>query len=176
MGKPKKRLSDETLIIAYRLREARANKFKTIKEAADALPAQKTLWSHWENAFVRPQDATIEKLADLLGVPVDFFRRKPEDWDAEKRRFLTELIGRTRVKKDYYNTFKASLRNTHDDGQMPPESKPKETDALGVFLQITGLIADAQNRVAQGEIDRETYQTHMRMIADMVKVSLFMGK
>ncbi len=177
MGKPKKRLSEETLIIAYRLREARAKKFKTVKEAADALPAQKTLWSHWENAFVRPQDATIEKLAELLGVPIDFFRRKPEDWEAEKRRFLTELIGRTRVKKDYYNAFKASLRNVRDDGQTPEsESKPKETDALGVFLQITGLIADAQNRVARGEINRETYQTHMRMIADMVKVSLFMEK
>ena len=179
MGKPKKRLSEETLVIAYRIREARSRKFKTIKDAADALPVQKTLWSHWENAFVRPQDATLEKIAELLDAPVSFFHSKPENWEAEKRLFLTELIGRTRVKKEYYNSFKTSLQNApQDDSQIPPEieNKPKGGDALGIFLQITGLIADAQNRVAQGEIDQETYKTHMRMITDMVKVSLFMMK
>ncbi len=96
MGKKKKQLSDEALVIAYRIREARARKFKTIKDAAEALPVEKTLWSHWENARVKPQKMTTEKIAALLGVSIDSFYQEPDDWEAEKSRFLTELTSRTR--------------------------------------------------------------------------------
>ena len=178
MGNKKKQLSDETLITAYRIREARAEKYRTIREAAEALPAQKTLWSHWENARVRPNRATMEKLAAFFGVSVDFFHRKPENWEVERRRFLAELTSRTSVKREYYDNFKATLWNAHDDGQTPTAvgSKPGGADALNIFLQITRLISDAQTKVMQGEIEQEAYYAHMQMIADMVKVILFTRK
>ena len=180
MGNKKKQLSDDTLIVAYRLREARSKKFRTIREAAESFPAMKTLWSHWENAYVRPNGATIEKLADFFGVPVDFFRQRPENWESERRLFLAELLGRTNTsaKKDYYNAFKTTLQNAHDEGRTPTAvgSKPGGGDALSIFLQITRLISDAQNKVMQGEIEQEAYYAHMQMIADMVKVILFTRK
>ncbi len=178
MGKKKKQLSDEALVIAYRIREARAQKFKTIKDAAETLPVEKTLWSHWENARVKPQKMTMEKIAALLGVSIDFFYKEPDDWEAEKSRFLTELTSRTRVKKDYYKALSASLPSAVGDAQTPSkaEARPTMVDALGVFLEITKLITDAQKKVIDGEIAQETYDMHMRMIADMIKVSLFMRK
>ncbi len=82
------------------------------------------------------------------------------------------------MKKDYYKALSVSLPDAAGDEQTPPkaETKPTVADALGVFLEITKLITDAQKKVIEGEIAQETYDTHMRMVADMIKVSLFMRK
>ena len=176
MGKRKKQLSDESLVMAYRIREARAKKYKTIKDAAQSLPVEKTLWSHWESARVRPQKSTMEKIAALLGVPVESFSRKPENWENEKGHFLAELTNRTRVKKDYYKEYSSSLPNAEGESLPKAGEKPGNPDPLSVFLQITRLITDAQTNVLEGRIPQEAYNTHMRMIADMVKISLLARK
>ncbi len=41
MGRKQKRLSEEALILAYRIREARLKKYKTVKEAAELFPVEK---------------------------------------------------------------------------------------------------------------------------------------
>lgn len=178
MGRKRKQLSDEALVVAYRIREARSNKFNTIKDAAESLPVEKTLWGNWENASAEPQKATMERIAALLGVSVEYFYEKPENWEAVKPQFIADLITRTRVKKEYYESFNATLREASTESRTPPKAKPapNDSDFLEVFFQMTKLITDAQTKVIEGKIAQETYDTHMQTIADMIKVSLFMRK
>jgi transcriptional regulator with XRE-family HTH domain len=170
MGRKKKELSDEALIIAYRIKEARTQKYKTAKEAAALFPVENTLWGYWEAARVRPQPSTLEKLASFLGVPVEQFSRKPENWEQEKTLFLDKLTNRARAKKkDYYDSFTTS--------QASKNLASQETeDPLTIFFQITKLISDAKGNVTDGKISQEAYDTHMRMIAEMAKISLFARK
>ncbi|MDR1744513.1 MAG: helix-turn-helix domain-containing protein [Planctomycetota bacterium] len=166
MGRKKKELSDEALVIAYRIKEARTQKYKTVREAAELFAVERTLWGHWEAARVRPQKSTLEKLAAFFGVSVEHFFAKPENWEQEKTLFLAKLTDRTKARKDYYNSF------TESQAQKNPASREAE-DPLAVFLQITRLISDAKSNVIDGKVSQETYDTHMRMIAEMAKVSLF---
>ncbi len=172
MGRKQKRLSEEALILAYRIREARLKKYKTVKEAAELFPVEKTLWGFWETARVTPQERTMEKLSAFLDVSIDFLHQKPENWNVERKRFLAELIRRIKGFKDYY---KGALPDA-DDGESPQRDTSDNATPLAIFLQITRLITDAQADVYAGKISRESYETHMRMIADMAKLSLYMMK
>jgi len=180
MARKKKVLTEETLLIAYNIREARTKKFKTINDAAVSLKVEKTLWRQWENAFVTPQKAMFLKVAKHLDVTVAYFHQKPDNWETVKEDFLRELIGRTKVNKEYYlplnQLFKQSAGGTGNDGQAAPGDANKHDNAelLGIFLQITRLITDARNKAH--EVDSATYDTHMQTIADMAKLSLITNK
>ena len=177
MGNKKKQLSDEALLIAYRIREARVKKYATVTDAAAAFPAERMLWGNWEKARVKPQKATMEKLASFLGVSVGYFSGEPDNWEEEKAKFLAELTNRTRAKtkKEYYSSFKASLPPVSNT-QQNAGKKLDDIEPLAVFLQITRLITDAQTNLHDGKISQEAYDMHMRTIADMVKVSMLARK
>lgn len=180
MARKKKVLTEDALLVAYKLREARVQKFETINEAAVSFKVEKSLWRQWENAFVAPQKSMSKKVAEHLGVSLPYFYEKPDDWDTVKVEFLQELIGRTKVNKEYYlslyQSFKKSAHIPSNAEQTAPATGNKQSDAelLGIFLQITRLITDARNKAH--EVDRETYDMHMRTIADMAKLSLLTEK
>lgn len=180
MARKKKVLTEETLLIAYNIREARTKKFNTINDAAVSLKVEKSLWRQWESALVTPQRLMFEKVAKHLDVAVSYFHQKPGDWETVKEDFLRELIGRTKVNKEYYfplhQLFKQSARGSGNGEQTAPAAGNKQDNAelLGIFLQITRLITDARNKAH--EVDPETYDTHMQTIADMAKLSLITNK
>jgi hypothetical protein len=180
MARKKKVLTEETLLIAYNIREARTKKFNTINDAAVSLKVEKSLWRQWESALVTPQRLMFEKVAKHLDVAVSYFHQKPGDWETVKEDFLRELIGRTKVNKEYYlplhQLFKQSARGSGNGEQAVPAAGNKQDNAelLGIFLQITRLITDARNKAHK--VDPETYDTHMQTIADMAKLSLITNK
>jgi transcriptional regulator with XRE-family HTH domain len=175
MARKKKILTEDTLLVAYNIKEARGKKYDTINAAAVSLKVEKSLWRQWENALVTPQRSMLQRVAKHLEVDVAYFQQKTDDWDTVKAEFLQELIGRTKVNKEYYlplhHAFKEAARNPGDDGQAaPPEDRRGDSELLGIFLQIARLIADARSKAH--EVDQETYDTHMRTIADIAKLSL----
>ena len=188
MARKAKVLTEEGLLIAYNIKEARVKKFDTINDAAVSLKVEKGLWRQWENAVVAPRRVMLQKVAKHLGVAASSFQQKPDDWETIKEEFLLELIGRTKVNKDYYQplhqSFKKAAHPAAIAGEQavpapvtttaPPENRHGDAELLNIFLQITRLITDARNKAH--EIDPETYDTHMRTIADMAKLSLLAGK
>ena len=186
MARRKKVLTEESLLVAYRMREARVKKYDTINDAATSFKVEKSLWRQWENAFVVPHRSMLDRVAKHLGVAIPYFHQKPDDWETVKEEFLLELIGRTKVNKDYYQPLHQLYKKRHSEsGEAPTpatasvptpvaESKNDSAELLNIFLQITRLITDARNKA--DEIDPETYDTYMRTIADMAKLSLITGK
>ena len=169
MGRKTKQVSDKDLIIAYRIREARTKKYRTVTEAAELFPVDRGLWGNWEAARIRPQQRTIEKLASFLGVPAGRFSEEPENWKTEKALFLDRLTDRSKTRQDYYELFDTP----QPQSQESQKAADPADDPLAVFLQITQLISDAKGNVTNGKISQETYDTHMRMISEMAKISLF---
>lgn len=187
MARTKKVLTEDSLLIAYNIKEARIKKYDTIFDAAASLKVEKGLWRRWENAAVTPQKSMMQRVAKHLGVAVSAFHQKPDDWESIKAEFLMQLIGKTKVKKEYYQPLYQSFKNAgHGSGDSEQSISPFENaqrhmkdkqgnaELLSIFLQITRLITDARNKAH--EADQETYDMHMRTIADMAKLSLITSK
>lgn len=178
MARTKKILTEDLLLLAYNIREGRTRKFDTINEAAVSFKVEKSLWRQWENAVVAPQKSMLQKAADFLGIPVQSLHKKPDEWERIKVEFMQELIGRTKVNKDYYlplyQSFKKSPQHPGGGEQTTKGHKHDDAELLSIFLQITRLITDARNKAH--EVDQETYDMHMQTIADMAKLSLLVNK
>lgn len=174
MARTKKVLTEDLLLLAYNMREARTRKFDTINEAAVSFKVEKSLWRQWENAVVSPQKTMLKKAADFLGVTVQSLRQRPDEWERIKVEFMQELIGRTKVNKDYYQPLYQSFKKTPPTSgsgeQAAAGRRHDDAELLSIFLQITRLITDARNKAH--EVDQETYDMHMQTIADMAKLSL----
>lgn len=184
MAREKKVLTEKLLILAYNIRKARADKFKNISEAARQFHGDGGLWRRWENAAILPHKPMLHKVATFLDVTDDSLHRPPEDWENIKTRFLQDLIRRTNTNKDYYMPLLQSFKKQQDAEQpeqrpggveqAEPKDRHGDAELLNIFMQITGLIADAKNKAH--EIDRETYDRHMRTIVEIAKMSLLTDK
>lgn len=187
MAREKKVLKEELLVLAYNIKKARADKYKSITEAANVFKGDGGLWRRWENAAILPHKPMLHKVAKFLGVTDQSLHTPPDDWENIKVGFLQDLIRRTKTNKDYYMPLLRSFKipeQQDNDGQpeqlsdsakhATPERKHDDGDLLNIFLQITRLITDARNKAH--EVDRETYDMHMRTIVEIAKLSLLAGQ
>jgi Predicted transcriptional regulators len=173
-AKDKSEVSDEALLIAYKIREARLKKYATAKEAAEKYGAGPSHWSHWETAMATPYKSALEKLAKFFGVNIDYFTTEPEDWESKKSEFLHELRGRARRQKDFYQSPDALPT---DSGHDASHKGGEQGDAgLDIFMQIVELVSKARKKVDDGLMDGQTYDRHMKTISNMIDVSAFQKK
>lgn len=157
-------LTDDTLLVAYRLRELREKKFQTAKDAAAAFNATSSQWTNWESGSVAPFKSTLENFAQFFGVEIGYFTQRPENWNEVKRDYLAKLRRRARKNKDRY---------VLPDIPSPSaeQQKPQKTSEGDIFLEIASLINDARNQAKKGMLPKETYAKNMRFLADLIELS-----
>lgn len=85
-------------VLAKRIKEERLKKGWTQKQLAEMLGVEVGTFSGYERAYRTPETKTLEKLADLLGVKVDYLLGRDETWldndsppdDIELEQFIRE--------------------------------------------------------------------------------------
>lgn len=163
-------LNDQTLLLAYRIRELRQRKFATAKDAATAFSATPSQWTNWESGSVAPFKSTLEKLAVFFDVDIKYFSIVPENWEMEKKGLLAKLQRSARKNKDRYVLPEPPFRFPASAPQPSPD-KANEADEADVFLEITSLINAARNQVKKGTLAKETYEKNMALLAELLNLA-----
>lgn len=168
-----KQLTDEAVFIAYKIKEARIQKYDTIKAASDAYGTAQSHWSHWETALSVPHKSTLARIVEFFKLEPDYFSTKPENWEKIKKDFVHDLQRGSRKNKSYYKSHHDSsmthtTENTHDSGSL---NGPSIDDGLDDFMEIVALINNARKKVRAGKVDLETFKKQMKTVADMIEVT-----
>lgn len=159
-------LTDEAVLLAYRLRELREKTFQTAKDAAAAFNATPSQWTNWESATVTPFKSTLEKFADFFKVDIEYFSQKPENWNEEKRDFLAKLRRHARKNKDRYRV--PDMPSPTSDAEQRTAERTGDGD---IFLEIASLINDARNQAKKGMFGKETYIKNMKFLSDLIELA-----
>lgn len=165
-----KELTDEALFIAYKIKEARIQKFHTIKAASDAYGTAQSHWSHWETALSVPHKSTLVRLTDFFKLEPDYFSSKPPNWETVKKGFLQDLQRLSRKNKEIYKLSNEPAAGSASEGETS-QGKSLVDDGLDDFMEIIALINNARKKMKDGRVDLETFKKQMKTVADMIEVT-----
>jgi len=171
-----KRVSEETLLFAYNLKEIRKSKYRSAKDAAEAFGTPSSHWSHWETAVAIPYKSTMEKLVKFFKVESPkYFAIEPPDWNKIKKDFLSELRRRARKNKEYYRLPIIYDPDTETDKGAHPQADGKTAldDGTNEFMEIVVLVNNARKKVKEGLMSEATFNKHMQTITEMIEISKF---
>lgn len=179
--KKKEQISDQELLIAYKIRAARRSIFASAAEAAKAhgiLPSQ---WSQWETARMTPHTSSLQKLAKLFAdtssSPFDlsYFHERPDNWEVIRNEFINEIEAKARIKRTYPSSFGQPPDSSQTQNRSKSERKSESlNDEIGeTIYEIYERIANERKKVDQGVMATETYDEHMKLLIGMITVSLF---
>ncbi len=164
-----KELTDDALFFAYKIKEARIEKYHTVKAASEAYGTAQSHWSHWETALSVPHKSTLVRLVDFFKLPADYFTNRPSNWEEIKKEFLKDLQRVSRKNKDIYKS--STEPATATVGGEVGQGKPSVDDGLDDFMEIVALINNARKKVKDGRIDLETFKKQMKTVSDMIEVT-----
>lgn len=161
-----KTVSNAALVVAYRIREARSQKYKTSKEAAIAFGTEPSHWSKWETALTLPAQETLDNMVVFFELSdAEYFTQEPENWRSIRKEFLAKLQRRSTAKKAYY-----TFSDVNAGDQKESQSNGEGTD---IFLELYELISNARKQVKEGVMNEETYDRHMKNFIDVITVGMY---